>query len=132
MSNSYQCLAMNEISICDRICGLAIVCYWVNLSIFLFQFAVFRILYNHWSDFCQFRSQVTEDKVMPTIERHKRRAKAEEKRRRRDLQEMRDKVKIIIIISSTHVVLIYQFQAPMPLSLKLTQLQTPIYYILTC
>ncbi|XP_033738546.1 regulator of G-protein signaling 22-like isoform X2 [Pecten maximus] len=47
------------------------------------QCAVFRTLFQHWNDFCEFRSNVADDKVLPTIERRRRHAKIKERQRQK-------------------------------------------------
>ncbi|OWF36346.1 Regulator of G-protein signaling 22 [Mizuhopecten yessoensis] len=47
------------------------------------QCAVFRTLFQHWNDFCEFRSNLADDKVLTTIERRRRHAKLKERQRQR-------------------------------------------------
>ena len=59
---------------------------------FTFQLTVFRMLFQQWSDFCQFRESTTEDKIMPTIERHRKRAKIAEKKKQKEIEERKERV----------------------------------------
>ena len=55
---------------------------------------MFRVLFSHWTDFCAYRSQLADDKILPTIERHRRKARADEKRKQKELEERKEKVPI--------------------------------------
>ncbi len=61
---------------------------------FTFQLTVFRMLFQQWSDFCQFRESMTEDKIMPTIERHRKRAKIAEKKKQKEIEERKERVRV--------------------------------------
>ncbi|XP_060077454.1 regulator of G-protein signaling 22-like [Ylistrum balloti] len=56
------------------------------------QCAVFRTLFQHWNDFCEFRSNLADDKVLPTIERRRRHAKLKERQRQKMEEEKALKV----------------------------------------
>ncbi|XP_069127158.1 regulator of G-protein signaling 22-like isoform X2 [Argopecten irradians] len=51
------------------------------------QCAVFRTLFQHWNDFCEFRTNLADDKVLPTIERRRRHAKLKERQRQKMEEE---------------------------------------------
>ncbi|ESO87501.1 hypothetical protein LOTGIDRAFT_235002 [Lottia gigantea] len=55
------------------------------------QLAVFRVLSSHWEPFCQFRENLADDKIMPTIERQRRHARIKEKKRQKELEERMEK-----------------------------------------
>ncbi|KAL4236453.1 GTPase activator [Mactra antiquata] len=55
------------------------------------QLVVFRVLFPHWNEFCEFRLNLAEEKVMPTIERRRRHAKAKERKRIQELEEKQAK-----------------------------------------
>ncbi|ELU18295.1 hypothetical protein CAPTEDRAFT_185777 [Capitella teleta] len=55
------------------------------------QLTVFRVLFSLWADFCVYRSQVTNDKIVPTLERHRRKARADDKRRKREMEESKER-----------------------------------------
>ena len=48
-------------------------------STFPLQLTVFRVLFEQWTAFCEFRDGITDDKILPIIERHKRKAKQQKK-----------------------------------------------------
>lgn len=58
------------------------------------QLAVFRILFGHWKDFCELRMKLGEDKVLPTVERLRRHAKAREKQKQAELEQRLEQVRI--------------------------------------
>ncbi|XP_056017621.1 regulator of G-protein signaling 22-like isoform X5 [Ostrea edulis] len=51
------------------------------------QLIVFRYLYQHWNDFINFRSNLADEKVLPTIERRRRYAKVKERQKLREIEE---------------------------------------------
>lgn len=55
------------------------------------QLAVFRVLFEYWGSFCEFRSNVSTDEVVSTLERHRRRAKLRERKRSQKLEEQKEK-----------------------------------------
>ncbi|XP_074640881.1 regulator of G-protein signaling 22-like [Tubulanus polymorphus] len=55
------------------------------------QLTVFRILFGHWNDFSNYRSNLTADKVLPTIERQRRRAKLRQRAENKHLEELKEK-----------------------------------------
>ncbi|XP_046585614.1 LOW QUALITY PROTEIN: regulator of G-protein signaling 22-like [Haliotis rubra] len=55
------------------------------------QLTVFRILFSQWNDFCEFRANLTEEKILPTIERRRRHAKSRQKRNHREIEEKASK-----------------------------------------
>ncbi|XP_062622308.1 regulator of G-protein signaling 22-like isoform X4 [Saccostrea cucullata] len=55
------------------------------------QLIVFRYLYQHWNDFINFRSNIADEKVLPTIERRRRHAKIKERHRQREMEEKAQK-----------------------------------------
>lgn len=89
-------------------------CFFLNLCFygwnkgryFFFQLTVFRVLFPYWSDFCKFRLNLAADKILPTIERHRRRAKAEERRRQEEARERKEKVTFYRQSLSPHVEII--------------------------
>ncbi|KAK7502187.1 hypothetical protein BaRGS_00006551 [Batillaria attramentaria] len=50
------------------------------------QLTVFRILFSHWNDFCELRMNLGQDKVLPTIERLRRHAKAKERKKQQEME----------------------------------------------
>ncbi|KAL8596666.1 hypothetical protein ACOMHN_032608 [Nucella lapillus] len=52
------------------------------------QLAVFRILFAQWNEFCELRMNLGQDKVLPTIERLRRHAKAKERRKQQDMERL--------------------------------------------
>ncbi|XP_060585737.1 regulator of G-protein signaling 22-like isoform X3 [Ruditapes philippinarum] len=58
------------------------------------QLVVFRVLFPHWREFCDFRLNLAEEKVLPTIERRRRHARAKERKRQQELEEKQAKGKI--------------------------------------
>ena len=58
----------------------------------LFQLTVFRVLFQQWNEFGVYRSNVAEDKVLPTIERHRRKVRIEERKKERELERKQAKV----------------------------------------
>ncbi|XP_041356675.1 regulator of G-protein signaling 22-like isoform X3 [Gigantopelta aegis] len=54
------------------------------------QLTVFRVLLTHWSAFCKFRANLTDEKVLSTLERKHRQAKAREKKRLEQLSRKKD------------------------------------------
>ena len=57
-----------------------------------FQLTVFRILFEHWTEFCEFKGNTATQQILPTIERRKRRAKLKERQRQKELEEQQEKV----------------------------------------
>ncbi|XP_078317133.1 regulator of G-protein signaling 22-like isoform X10 [Crassostrea virginica] len=55
------------------------------------QLIVFRYLYLHWNDFINFRSNLADEKVLPTIERRRKHAKIKERQKQRELEEKAQK-----------------------------------------
>ncbi|XP_064604416.1 regulator of G-protein signaling 22-like isoform X3 [Liolophura sinensis] len=55
------------------------------------QLIVFRVLFSHWNEFCEYRTNLAPDKVLPTIERQRRRVKKKERERQQRLEEQREK-----------------------------------------
>ncbi|XP_078317128.1 regulator of G-protein signaling 22-like isoform X5 [Crassostrea virginica] len=56
------------------------------------QLIVFRYLYLHWNDFINFRSNLADEKVLPTIERRRKHAKIKERQKQRELEEKAQKI----------------------------------------
>ncbi|KAL8572507.1 hypothetical protein ACOMHN_019546 [Nucella lapillus] len=50
------------------------------------QLAVFRILFSQWNDFCDLRSNLGHDKVLPTIEKLRRHARVKDRRRQVEME----------------------------------------------
>lgn len=61
----------------------------------MLQLTVFRVLFEHWAEFCEFKSNTATSEILPTIERRRRRAKLRERRRQRELEEQQEKVRVI-------------------------------------
>ncbi|KAK6179499.1 hypothetical protein SNE40_011844 [Patella caerulea] len=57
------------------------------------QLAVFRVLSGHWTSFCEFRSNLADDKILPTIERQRRHAKKKELKKQQEMEERMEKVR---------------------------------------
>lgn len=55
------------------------------------QLIVFRYLYQHWNDFINFRSNMADEKVLPTLERRRKHAKIKERQKQRELEEKAQK-----------------------------------------
>ncbi|XP_052256163.1 regulator of G-protein signaling 22-like isoform X3 [Dreissena polymorpha] len=55
------------------------------------QLYVFRVLFPHWNEFCSFRLNLAEDKVLPTIERRRRHARVKERKRLQEFEEKQAK-----------------------------------------
>jgi len=55
---------------------------------------VFRVLFPLWNDFCEFRLNLAEDKVLSTIERRRRHARTKERKKQQELEEKQAKVHI--------------------------------------
>ncbi|KAK3091838.1 hypothetical protein FSP39_023074, partial [Pinctada imbricata] len=51
------------------------------------QLIVFRYLFGHWNDFVQFRSNLADEKILPTIERRRRHAKIKERQRQKEMED---------------------------------------------
>ncbi|KAL3869360.1 hypothetical protein ACJMK2_042052 [Sinanodonta woodiana] len=51
------------------------------------QLIVFRYLFGHWNDFCNFRANLAEEKIMPTIERRRKHAKVKDRKRQQEVEE---------------------------------------------
>ncbi|XP_053393937.1 regulator of G-protein signaling 22-like isoform X3 [Mercenaria mercenaria] len=58
------------------------------------QLVVFRVLFPHWKEFCDFRLNLAEEKVLPTIERRRKHARARERKRLQELEEKQAKGKM--------------------------------------
>ena len=56
------------------------------------QLTVFRVLFEHWADFCTFKSNTATEQILPTIERKRRRAKLRERQRQKELEEQQERV----------------------------------------
>jgi len=56
------------------------------------QLVVFRVLFPQWSEFCEFRLNLAEDRVLPTIERRRKHARARERRKQQELEEKQARV----------------------------------------
>ena len=56
------------------------------------QLTVFRVLFTKWQEFCQFRNQITEDKMLPTLERLRKKNVVAEKKRLRESEEKQQRV----------------------------------------
>eukprot|EP00105_Crassostrea_gigas_P001535 XP_011413762.1 PREDICTED: regulator of G-protein signaling 22-like isoform X1 [Crassostrea gigas] len=56
------------------------------------QLIVFRYLYQHWNDFINFRSNMADEKVLPTLERRRKHAKIKERQKQRELEEKAQKI----------------------------------------
>ena len=56
------------------------------------QLAVFRILFAQWNEFCELRMNLGQDKVLPTIERLRRHAKAKERRKQQEMDRKAEEV----------------------------------------
>ncbi|XP_076441403.1 regulator of G-protein signaling 22-like isoform X3 [Babylonia areolata] len=52
------------------------------------QLTVFRILFAQWNEFCELRMNLGQDKVLPTIERLRRHAKAKERRKQQEMERL--------------------------------------------
>lgn len=50
------------------------------------------MLFGHWNDFCEFRSNLADDKVMPTIERRRKHAKIKERQKQKEEEEKQARV----------------------------------------
>ncbi|XP_023933546.1 regulator of G-protein signaling 22 isoform X1 [Lingula anatina] len=55
------------------------------------QLTVFRVLFQHWPDFQNYRSNISESKLVPTLDRLKKRARAKEMKKQRELEELKEK-----------------------------------------
>ena len=58
---------------------------------------VFRYLFGHWNDFVQFRSNLADEKILPTIERRRRHAKMKEKQRQKEIEDRAARVREITL-----------------------------------
>ena len=76
------------------------------------QLTVFRVLLAQWTDFCAFRSNLTDDKLTPSIERHRRKARQEEKKRARDAEAKKVKVSDSNVASRKRCVVILMAHVP--------------------
>ncbi|XP_077991279.1 regulator of G-protein signaling 22-like [Glandiceps talaboti] len=51
------------------------------------QLTVFRVLFAHWADFCNYRNSMDETKMLEELERKRRKHRAKERQRQRALEE---------------------------------------------
>ena len=65
--------------------------------LFYSQLTVFRVLFEHWVEFCEFKSHTATEQILPTIERKRRRAKLKERKRLKELEEQQEKVSVLIL-----------------------------------
>jgi len=57
---------------------------------------VFRVLFPHWNEFCEFRLNLADEKIMPTIERRRKHARIKEKKKQIDQEEKQARVGVFI------------------------------------
>ncbi|XP_064626526.1 regulator of G-protein signaling 22-like isoform X3 [Lineus longissimus] len=55
------------------------------------QLSVFRMLFAYWNDFSNYRSSVADDKILPTIERLRRRARQKERLKQKKLVDKKER-----------------------------------------
>ena len=55
-------------------------------------------MFGYWNEFCEFRSNLADEKVMPTIERRRKHAKIKERQRQLELEEKQARVRVLWLI----------------------------------
>ena len=53
------------------------------------------MLFEHWTDFCTFKSNTATEQILPTIEKKRRKAKLRERKRQKELEEQQERVRIL-------------------------------------